>query len=399
MNIDLILFFAFILVLFLLTIWKRKKLAIEKIAYPFIYIALYRTKLGLNLMDRLAKKHLKFFDYFARIGVIIGFLAMIFIFVILFKGVYSFLFLGAQPPIAPLFPGVKIAGMPVMSFIHWIIVIFILASVHEFNHGLISRAYNIKVKSSGFAVFSFLLPIIPAAFVEPDEEQLKKSKTKTQLGVLAAGSYANFITGGIFLLLFLFLLVPLSSSYVDETILVVESVEKNYPAELAGIKAGDEIISVNNINVNDIEKLTFALSNLKPNDKINLQTTDKKYELKASENPDNKSKGFIGINFENKINEKYNKNFVNFIFWLKLLVFWIFVANIGVGLFNLLPLGPLDGGRMFYVIALHFFNEKKAKFLWIGISLICLLLILISLSPFIIKLFSFIFSPFLSFIG
>ena len=124
--------------------------------------------------------------------------------VILFKGVYDFLFLGAQPPIAPLFPGVKMPCLPMLSFLHWIIVIFILASVHEFNHGLISRVYNIKVKSSGFAVFSFLLPIIPAAFVEPDENQLKKSRNKIQLGVLAAGSYANFITGGIFLLLFLF---------------------------------------------------------------------------------------------------------------------------------------------------------------------------------------------------
>ena len=79
---------------------------------------------------------------------------MIFIFVLLFKGVYGFLFLGAQPPVAPLFPGVKTPGLPVLSFFHWIIAIFILAGVHEFNHGLISRLYNIRVKSSGFAVFS-----------------------------------------------------------------------------------------------------------------------------------------------------------------------------------------------------------------------------------------------------
>src|SRR3989338_2814562 len=86
MNIDLILFFAFILVLFLLTIWKRKKLAIEKIAYPFIYIAPSRTKLGLNLMARLATNHLTFFfNFFVRMGVLSAFLELFFFFLFLFK--------------------------------------------------------------------------------------------------------------------------------------------------------------------------------------------------------------------------------------------------------------------------------------------------------------------------
>jgi len=403
MNIDLVLLLVFALILLVLIILKRKKLQLEKIAFPVVYMVLYRTKIGIKLMDKVAKKYPRFLNYFAMFGVYIAFFGMVFIFYVLFKGVYAFMFMGAQPPVAPLFPGVKVPGLPVMSFLHWIIAIFILATVHEFNHGLVSRLYNIKIKSSGVAIFSFLLPIIPAAFVEPDEKQLKKAKNKSQLGVLAAGSYANFITGGIFLLIFVFLLVPFTSGMVDENALVVEEIEEGYAADLGGIKINDEIILVNNIKVSDIDKLTENLNELKPGDKVSVKTKSQTYDLIAGESPENKSKGYIGISFKNKIDEKvkekYGKGLIGFIFWLRLLVFWVFVANIGVGMFNLLPMGPLDGGRMFYVIALALLkNEKKARKLWITVSWFCLLLLLISLSPFIIKLLKFIFSPLLAFI-
>lgn len=403
MNIDLLLFVIFILVLGILMLLNRKKLQLEKIAFPVIYMVLYRTKIGLKLMDKIAKKYPRFLNYFAIFGVYIAFLGMIFIFYVLFKGVYAFMFMGAQPPVAPLFPGVKIPGLPVMSFLHWIIAIFILATVHEFNHGLVSRLYDIKIKSSGVAIFSFFLPIIPAAFVEPDEEQLKKAKNKTQLGILSAGSYANFITGGIFLLLFVFLFVPFTSGMIDKNVLIVEELEEGYAADLSGIRINDEIILVNNIKVSEINKLAENLNELKPGDEVIVKTKSQTYDLIAGESPENKSKGYIGISFKNKIKddvkERYGEKLIGFIFWLKLLVFWVFVANIGVGMFNLLPMGPLDGGRMFYVLALALVkNEKNARKLWLVVSWFCLLLLLISLSPFIIKLIRFIFSPLLAFI-
>ena len=64
----------------------------------------------------------------------------------------------------------KAKGVFYVPFFYWIISIFVIAVVHEFSHGLIARANNIKVKSSGFAFLALLVPIIPAAFVEPDEK-------------------------------------------------------------------------------------------------------------------------------------------------------------------------------------------------------------------------------------
>jgi membrane-associated protease RseP (regulator of RpoE activity) len=43
------------------------------------------------------------------------------------------------------------------------------------------------------------------------------------------------------------------------------------------------------------------------------------------------------------------------------LFFWLALLNIGVGLFNLLPMGPLDGGRILLTTFTKFFGEKKAK--------------------------------------
>ena len=76
-------------------------------------------------------------------------------------------------------------------------------------------------------------------------------------------------------------------------------------------------------------------------------------------------------------------------------LFWIFNISIGVGLFNLLPLGPIDGGRMFYAAVFKFTkDEKKSLKILSFISLVILAMILINMWPFFMRLFRFILSPF-----
>ena len=75
--------------------------------------------------------------------------------------------------------------------------------------------------------------------------------------------------------------------------------------------------------------------------------------------------------------------------WFQLLLIWLFIINIGIGLFNLLPLGPVDGGRMFYVAALAIFKkeDKAAKALSV-VSILCLALIVINMIPWLTKFFT-----------
>ena len=95
-----------------------------------------------------------------------------------------------------------------------------------------------------------------------------------------------------------------------------------------------------------------------------------------------------------QLNDYKNKNLLTSMFkWLFELFGWLWIISLGVGLFNLLPLGPVDGGRMF-PIGLSFFikDEDKIKRIWKYISFLVLGLIIINLLPYIINLFIWIIS-------
>ena len=81
-----------------------------------------------------------------------------------------------------------------------------------------------------------------------------------------------------------------------------------------------------------------------------------------------------------------------------MLFFWLWVVSWGVGLFNLLPLGPVDGGRMLLTgLTAVMHDKKKAKKYWSIVSLVSVLLILINLAPYLWQLLLFILRPFFSF--
>ena len=387
--------FAFGLVLLGIMLLNKKRIKVEKILFPFVYMVLYRTRVGLLLMDKIAKKYPKIVNAFSSCSVVFGFVGMAAILILLVNGTYGFLFAGGPPPVAPLFPGVAVPGVPIISFFHWIIAIFILAGVHEFSHGLIARLHDIKVKSSGFAVFAFLLPVIPAAFVEPDEKELASKKNKEQFGVLGAGSFSNLITAGVFFLLFIFVMAPIASSITVSEGIVVRSINEDSPASNAGIGIDEKIIAVNGASVKNINEFLEVLAEIKPGDDLLFETDKKVYELTAGEN---NGKGYLGLSVSPEkqyISDEYGV-FGKIISWSALLSFWIFAANLGVGLFNLLPMGPLDGGKMFYLLCLSVFKkESLAKNIWIAVSLFCLMLIIISLAPFFGKLANFVFGVFI----
>ena len=81
-----------------------------------------------------------------------------------------------------------------------------------------------------------------------------------------------------------------------------------------------------------------------------------------------------------------------------MLFFWLWVVSWGVGLFNLLPLGPVDGGRMLLTgLTAVMHDKKKAQKYWSIVSLVSVLLILINLAPYLWQLLLFILRPFFSF--
>ena len=344
-DIALLVLFSIFVIIFLYK--RRKKIDREGILF------LYRTKVGIKIIEYISKRYAKILSVLKYFVVIIGYGLMIGMLFLIGELVYIFVrfpeFIKAVkiPPIAPLIPYLpaifKADFLPPFYFIYWITIIALVAIFHEFSHGIFARNSKIKIKSTGFA---FLGPFL-GAFVEPDEKNMKKIKKIDQLAILSAGSFANIILTIVFFFIFIiFFSVAFSASgiifntytydivyadqitYIDNSSFIVNIDgglnltkiivnNETYFAETSDL--GEEriiayddspalnaglngvIIKINDDRVINEKELSKKIAEYKPGDNIKITTllnkTEKEYEIKLEEYPGNKSKPFIGIGF------------------------------------------------------------------------------------------------------
>ena len=381
---------VFLVILTIFLFLKRKSLDTKQIIPYFLYFSMYKAKWGITLMDSLAKRHRKLMVYIGYFGIFIGFLGMILISYGLINNIYVLFTKPEAVPGVGLVLPFKAKGVFFVPFFYWIISIFVIASVHEFSHGLIARANNLKVKSSGFAFVGLIIPIIPAAFVEPDENELRKRSHKEQLSVFAAGPLANIAIAFLFVAVASFVIAPLANAIIEPNGVKVTDYVKGkdksiFPAESAGIKIGEKIQKVDNIQTPYVENLSNFLKNKKPNDIIAIKTDKSSYEIKLAKNPENESIAYIGAYLEQstKIKDKVKVNYGEFLpnalIWIYGLFVILVVLNLGIGLFNLVPIGPLDGGRMLQLPLQRFFGKEKGNKVWGFIGIFFLVLIFINI--------------------
>ncbi len=397
-NTDYVMLILFALVMTFLLYFKRKNLELQKILFPFLYLIMYKTKWGLKKMDSIAERLKKWRNGLSYTSIILGFTGMIAMTGLFLFSVYKYFFVEQEAVVAPLLPGASIPGMPQLSFVHWIVAIFVLATVHEFAHGIFARMYKIKVKSSGFAFFGILLPIIPAAFVEPDEKQMSKKSKKAQLAVLSAGTFSNFIFAGIFFLILSLIFAPISGAMMEHQGIMIAGVSEDSPAFEAGVGINEIITSFNGVQISTVEELFAELNKTEPFEKVTLQTENNTYNLVLTEHPGEQDYGYMGINLANKsgikqsILDSVGKVPVQVFAWLSILIYWLFLTNFMVGLVNLLPLGIVDGGQMFFIaLSSVIKNEKVAKTIFAAVSIILLILFLFFLIP---AMWGYFISPF-----
>jgi hypothetical protein len=397
-NSDKSLMVLFALVMTAILIIKRKKVELQKLIFPLLYLIMYKTSWGLKKMDSIAKRLRKYRNPLTYTSVTLGFVGMVLMLVLFLASVYKYFFVERAAVVAPLLPGANIPGLPELSFVHWIIAIFVLATVHEFSHGIFARMYDIKVKSSGFAFFGILLPIIPAAFVEPDEKQMEKKSKKAQLAVLSAGTFSNFVFAGIFFLILTLIMVPITAPLAQEQGVLIANVTDGGPAFDAGVQPMEVITLVNGVEISSLDELTFVLNKTQPYEKIELVTENGTYTLTLSEHPDGEEYGYMGVALGIKYGldqgaiDKFGSFPVKALLWLNILLYWLFLTNFMVGLVNLLPMGIVDGGLMFNIVLGSVVkNEKVAKRIFNVVSIVLLLLLLFFLVP---ALFSYFMAPF-----
>ncbi len=389
MDYQLIAGIVFVIILTILLYKYRKQIEFQKVLFPIIYFAVFRTKLGIKQMDSLAKRHPKFWEWFGFAGIVVGFLGMALIAWLLIDNLIKIITTPTAVPGVSLVLPFKVKGTFFVPFFYWIISIFIIATVHEFCHGVIARLYKMKVKSSGFAFLGIILPVVPAAFVEPDEKEVVKRPHKQQLAVFVAGSFSNIVLAGIILLLSIFLITPAIASVVEFTgVEVVEYAKGNvtYPVENAGIGLGERIVAIDGVKIEFVDNLTDVLKSKKPNEDIIITTNKTDYNLTLTSHPENSSKAYLGASLTQakqtkpEFEAKYGKFIPAAIIWIAGLFYWLYVLNLGIGLFNLVPLGPIDGGRMMQLVMHRLFKDKeKGNKAWKWISVFFLALILVNL--------------------
>ena len=393
LNFDRISAIVFIIFLVVFLYVKRKKLDVQKIAYPFIYIVLYRTKIGIKLIDRIAKKYKEIIKLIGYCFIGFGFLGMVVISLSILSNIISLILKPkvTESGVALIVPFTNVPGIGYLSFWQFMISLFVIVVIHEFSHGIVARAHGLKIRSSGFAFLAILIPFLPAAFVEPDEKELKKQKDIVQQSIFAAGPLANIVLATI---IFFALFTPLfgigipaiEKKITEPTGFSFNLINSSFPTAKAGMHNGMTITGLNGEKIKDFNSFAYKMMCIKPGQNITItasnKTENKSFLLTTVESPYEKGRAFIGIRpLQNEVIFKGEYKEYSFLFsWIKGLLKWLFFLNLFIGLANLLPLGIVDGGRMLE-IALNSTvkSRKKAKKIWSAISIGFLVMLLFAL--------------------
>jgi len=373
----------FYIILGIIVYINRKKFQVES-----GFVLLYRTDFGIKFIDRLAEKHKEFWKIVGYTGIGIGFIGMLLICGMLVKGLYDIIFVPSAPATLSLvIPGVQIPGSPIfIPFWYGIIALFIVVLFHEFGHGVIARANGLRIKNTGFG---FMGPL-PLAFVEPDEKDIVKQNTIVQQSIFAAGPFFNGILVVIILLFTVILINPLVMLMVNPNGVTFNSIQDGYPAQEYGLQAGTVYNYVNGAYVKDGDTFINAMSCIKPNDTIVLGNTKDNVTIIADASPKDSGKGYLGVtgiktNYELKSQKWWFKGIYYFLYVLSNLLEWVATLSLGIGLANLLPLGPVDGGRMFGKACIDINGKKKGMKIWATITIITIITMVILILVPIIK--------------
>ncbi len=374
-----ILFVIFLCLFF----WRRRhQIEIQSVFWPFLYMILYKTQVGLRWMSSVARRFPGILWWMGWIATIGGFGGMaLILYILLISTRDIFLSPTAVAGIMPVLP-IDADGVFFVRFDYWIICIFAILVVHEFSHGIMARRYGVPVKSSGLAALGIIVPIIPGAFVEPDEAELAKRRPSEQLAVFSAGPFANILTA-IMVMLALTAIAPAVSDMIwTQDGVSVANITAGGPADLAGIGVGDRIIALEDTPVKSMEEFTAALADHGAGETVKLYTNRTAHTLTLGAKDDGSAllgvmaKGHLRLTegFQGRAGEFI----AGFVEWVFALLYNLAMLNLGIGLFNLLPLWVVDGGRMLLTALQGLLPKRSALLTWHIISACTLVMVLMN---------------------
>jgi membrane-associated protease RseP (regulator of RpoE activity) len=345
-------------------------------------------------------------------------------------------------PLIPYFPklfGME-SFFPPFYFTYFIVALAIVAIVHEFSHGIFMKLFGVKIKSTGLVFLGPILGAFVEEEKKGFEKKEKlQQMTILGAGVFAnvvfalifyglyvAFFFSSFSAAGYIFNTYGVSAVPLNNIsgfeesgnltkvltangtyYLDDG-LAIQLMENNgeyiiaypeAPAVLSGMRGA--IIQANDIKITGQDTLREFLENKNPGDDVKFVTEDvdgiKEYDIILGEHPSDSTKAYLGVGHSvtqrrgviqgilGKFRDfkesstlykpSWDGEFVYFIYHL---FWWVMIINLLVALFNMMPLGMLDGGRFFYLTILGIFrSERVAKIAYKAAGYLILLMFLL----------------------
>lgn len=329
-------------------------------------------------------------------------------------------------PLIPYFPklfGME-SFFPPFYFTYFLVALAIVAIVHEFSHGIFMKLFKIKIKSTGLVFLGPILGAFVEQD-DKSMKKKKKLEQMTVLGagvfanvvfalifylLYVAFFFSSFAASGYVFNSYGVETVALESItgfekygnltkvltldrnfYLDDNLAVqLDSGNGEYliayseaPAILAGMRGA--IIQADDVKINGRDKLREFLESKNPGDSVRFVTEDnegaKEYDVVLGERPDDSTRAYLGVGHNaakprgviqsllgkfmgfkessTLYKPTWDGDFVYFVYHL---FWWVMIINLLVALFNMMPLGMLDGGQFFYLTVLGISgSEKMAK--------------------------------------
>jgi membrane-associated protease RseP (regulator of RpoE activity) len=387
---DLIIFLAAVGAIWIVVLLTYRKYDLKQRGFSLHPgLLMWRTERGLSFIDRIANRFKRWFMGYGSVVACIGFLLMGFVFVNL---ILNAIILYTRP--AVFLPGVRFVlpgVLPGLTLPIWLVVIGVVLVIHEFFHGFLLRCQKLKAKSIGVLFLFF----IPGAFVEPDEKELMRTKPGKRIRMFAAGPMSNVLISLLFLGLLLVFVVPKPGVYVY-------GVGENYPLEnYAENLIGARILAIDNMPVQTLGDYHSFITKTSPGENHVLVTDRGEYRVELAESDNH---GIFGILPASALPRHRFLHPVTILtmtvgiiitggfftpvlytalipWWAVSLLQWLFALNLGVGLFNLLPAKPLDGGYMLEAAIERRAKKETARQVVKVLSYTVLVLIILNLIP------------------
>ncbi len=323
--------------------------------HPFLIM--WKTTKFNNFIDRLGRKLSRFWKIIWTFGIALGLGAMVYITFILARNLYYIFFsTESASPVSLLIPGVTLSLNFNTIFFFGLSIAIILVT-HELAHGVAARAEGVKVKSTGL----LLMVLIPGAFVEPDEEDLKKARKSTQARVYAAGSATNILVGLLALLLLTnsgLLISPLYSA-TPSGVMITE-VAAGTPAD-GILQVWDVITNINGTTLTNIESLSKVLNTTLPNGTVpmTLIRGGEEMTINFTTGTSSKNISYIGINTYNYYAPHFGWAPISLPFYMLGSLSWLYLLSLNIGLINMMPVAFFDGDKLVNIMLRFFFKDEK----------------------------------------